>query len=846
MWGRHMKVMKKYLITLLSCLMLFQAFFGDVSSLLVKAEEASFKQSQTVDGVRITVEADPGVFPADALLKVEKAKGQQLEQVKEAIESVRDHDGIAESYTFDIKILDSEGNELQPNDKAKVKVSFALEEAKDDKLEASVYHTDDELKTSELKAEVKDSTVSVTTDSFSFYTVEFTYKEKQFVMSGGTSENLETILAAVGLTGTIEKAVVSNPELLSITEKDGVWTVESLKPFTTKEWLKVTLDGKEYEIVLTDAAQKYGGGFGNGGNDGQAFWWIDTEGVLTLRPKNAYKESGAVISKGKYTATTWPWAQYKNEITKVVFEGKLLVESGINLENMFNNYPVLTEVDAKTKIESVDGKNFFSGVANADNMFANCAKLEKVDLSGFAANESLWTMKRMFQNDPLLKTVIMNNPAFKTRKEADGGVFMQEFFKNCPALETVDFSNITISGRKARTTYSTYYDYAGFEHLFTGLTNLKTVKLTNMNPEGMKGFTSMFENCTSLTEYDPETDTGLDLTGFVPAEAVDMNSMFKNCTAIKTLDLSSFGKLSNIRNMDSLVAGCTSLENLILDNLDNSVIGPTNMRHWPGSTYEPGFSEHEIGADDFGREIFGPGAIIQATLPNLKVLSAKNSNIWMCKNSRGLPGNEYYLAANDSDVLFFTNKVTEFAADTGASVVIESKRDYVDIITDRDGNAANMPSTPDLTGDYPDKSTNINMINDLNPLGAGKLAPGVYTITSDPWTQKNVEFDKTYYQIAYIGEVPFKVEGITSDDPELVWIDTPNHTWINTRVKTDWPTEGDYVIDRTSNPIKITYENAAIDVNGKKHNVIITINKITFTNLERIQTNEGRYHDSNI
>ena len=107
----------------------------------------AFSESKSIDGVRITVEADEGVFPEGATLSVEKVTLAQEKQAEEAVESERNEDKqVAASYTYDIKALDKDGNEIQPADEngedksSPVRVSFRLEEVADSNLETNVYH----------------------------------------------------------------------------------------------------------------------------------------------------------------------------------------------------------------------------------------------------------------------------------------------------------------------------------------------------------------------------------------------------------------------------------------------------------------------------------------------------------------------------------------------------------------------------------------------------------------------------------------------------------------------------------------------------------------------------------
>lgn len=218
--------------------------------------KAAFEKSQVVDGVRVTVKADAGVFPEGATLSVAKVSGSEEQAVEAAVDEKRDDNkNKVEAYTFDIKVLDKDGNEIEPdNSKGKVKVSFTLEEVANENLETDVYHIKGEvgsLSVDELNAEeVGDTTVEATTDGFSYYTVEFTYNNLQYVMNGGQTVEISEILNTVGLSGNVETVVSSNPELFEV-NKDEEWTVTANRTFSTNETLKVKLDGVEYVIVVT-------------------------------------------------------------------------------------------------------------------------------------------------------------------------------------------------------------------------------------------------------------------------------------------------------------------------------------------------------------------------------------------------------------------------------------------------------------------------------------------------------------------------------------------------------------------------------------------------------------------
>ena len=252
-----------------------------------------FKASESVDGVRITVEADEGIFPEGAMLSVEKVTLTQEKQAEKAVESERDEDKqVAASYTYDIKVLDQDGNELQPADESKVRVSFKLDEVADENLETSVYHiTESEDETAEksdesgscdltaekLTVKTDGDTAVAETDGFSLYTVEFTYDNKQYILPGDSEMALSEILDTVGLTGKVSAVEVSDESLFSAKkcktaedgntpEKDeggnavevenGTWFVFAHQAFSTEEWMKVTIGGVVYEITVTDTGSE--------------------------------------------------------------------------------------------------------------------------------------------------------------------------------------------------------------------------------------------------------------------------------------------------------------------------------------------------------------------------------------------------------------------------------------------------------------------------------------------------------------------------------------------------------------------------------------------------------------
>ena len=217
-------------------------------------EYPAFEQSKTVNDVTVTVEAKEGVFPEGARLSVISVSSSETEKTIE--EERNDDRNVAVSYTFDIKILDEDDNELQPEDGKNVKVSFRTAEVSDPNLDVSVYHISDGTKSAkELDVDVSGQTAVAESDGFSYYTVEFTYNNLQYVLNGDESVPLTDILSKVGLVGEVTDVTVSDPGLFSASKENGRWIITAHKAFTTNEWMKVTIGDITYEIMVTDDQQ---------------------------------------------------------------------------------------------------------------------------------------------------------------------------------------------------------------------------------------------------------------------------------------------------------------------------------------------------------------------------------------------------------------------------------------------------------------------------------------------------------------------------------------------------------------------------------------------------------------
>jgi len=210
----------------------------------------AFSQNRSVNGVTVTVSAEAGAFPEDAVLSVNAVPGAQTEA---SIEEEREADtNVVSSYTFDIKILDRDGNEIQPVKGKTVNVSFSMAEAANENLDTQIYHISDDGSAEKLAITTEGQTITAETVGFSLYTVEFTYNSLQYVLPGDSSAAMSEILSEVGLSGEVSAVEISDTNLFSASNETGKWVVTAHQAFSTTEWMKVTIGGIVYEIQVTD------------------------------------------------------------------------------------------------------------------------------------------------------------------------------------------------------------------------------------------------------------------------------------------------------------------------------------------------------------------------------------------------------------------------------------------------------------------------------------------------------------------------------------------------------------------------------------------------------------------
>ena len=295
-----------------------------------EASEEAFYAEKELSGVLVTVQADSGVFPKGATLRVRKLSKVEEQKVDSTVKEklLENQENLLQSMIFDISVLNKDGEEVQPDTtKGEVKVQFSnipfLQE--DGEKQISVFHLDSvDAEAEKLAAEKikeKGSAVEVSAEHFSLFAVSLVMKENYFsdtvaVELGETIsiyKLLDYDVLRCKVTQEIDPAVVSLKH-----DADGEVAIEALHEGTAK--LLVTIkDGqveetKEYKIIVQKASLSGRAGkeieysLSGSGND------------MTLILRGRGETDAFELA---------PWEPYRNKIRRVIIgEGieKLHVE----------------------------------------------------------------------------------------------------------------------------------------------------------------------------------------------------------------------------------------------------------------------------------------------------------------------------------------------------------------------------------------------------------------------------------------------------------------------------------------------------------------------------------------
>ncbi|MDT2727209.1 BspA family leucine-rich repeat surface protein [Lactococcus formosensis] len=230
------------------------------------------------------------------------------------------------------------------------------------------------------------------------------------------------------------------------------------------------------------------------GKFGTSEWVIDNSGCLHI---------GEGTFAKSINQTDSPWHLWKEKITSIVFEGKVILNQDSSV--LFNGLKNVKTISNFTNVDT-------SEVNSMDSMFRDMSSLEELDLSNF--NTSKVTS-------------------------------MLSMFSGASSLRELDLSTFDTSKVKA------------MNYMFSDMTSITTLNVSKFKTEEVEMFDGMFRGMTSLIN--------LDLSSFNTSKAKNMYGMFKGMISLKFLNLSSFStsRLTSA-TMSSMFDGDDQLSQLVL------------------------------------------------------------------------------------------------------------------------------------------------------------------------------------------------------------------------------------------------------------------------------------------
>ena len=573
----------------------------------------------TQDGINIKVVGERGVIPDDSTLKIEKVSKEEKENVDASINAVKNNNmNTVESYTYDIKILDSNNNEIEPSEE--IQILFTNDLINNKNLDTNIYHTSAEnnnLTTEVLKGELEGETITTKTDSFSYYTIEFTYNNLTYSIEGDSEVKLSTILEQVGLEGEVESVIGSNDNLFSFEKKGNEWYVKAHQAFTSQEWMKVIIDGIEYEIVVTDATnytityQSGNDGYFEGGSTTNVVNYSISDPQSITKYSHTPNVSDTGVKNSNYASNL-----NTNDVVTIPGASTLTVDIYYNGQSVSydwlsvwaGNYPsytassnrisegyVTTEMGAPNNNNKFGGSQTGSYTVNGNSLtnMGHCTLTIdgdsvtfgfKSDGSGYGKGYGYYaivsgmgtiksitsgTYKEPLANDPeyCFKEWSINPDTITTDTIVTASY--EEYLLNQNSKGTYDGVDWKIKGDgtliigKAGEVQSyldeipkSYSEWPWYQYR-SQITEIEFAGQVNGNGSHF----GMFYGCnaTAITNINNFNTSGI----------TNMVSMFCQCSNLMTLDLTNFDT-SNVTNMNSMFYQCNSLTSLDLTSFDTS------------------------------------------------------------------------------------------------------------------------------------------------------------------------------------------------------------------------------------------------------------------------------------
>ena len=402
-------------------------------------EENVFYAEKELSGVLVTVQADSGVFPKDATLRVRKLSKVEEQKVDSAVKEKlqENQENLLQSMIFDISVLNQDGEEVQPDTaKGEVKVQFShipfLQE--DVEKQISVFHLDSVDAAAEKlaaeKIEEKESAVEVSAEHFSLFAVSLVMKENRFS---------DTVAVELGDTISLYKLLPYDDVLRCQAMKetdpaavrlkhdgDGQVAIEALHEGTAKLLITIKDDlgekKKEYRIIVQKASLS-----GRAGKEIEySLTGSGNDMTLTLRGRgetDAFKLA--------------PWEPYRNKIRRVII-GEGIEKLHVEME-AFGSMEHLETVNLPSTLKEIPDHAFYRSNNLSDVTIP--ASVRRIGEKAFYKSKGNEKKNTITNHSPVLmseKGSMQYNPAF-TSVQQTAGEEEQEVKKWNISMKNVQF-----------------------------------------------------------------------------------------------------------------------------------------------------------------------------------------------------------------------------------------------------------------------------------------------------------------------------------------------------------------------------------------------------------------------
>lgn len=245
--------------------------------------------------------------------------------------------------------------------------------------------------------------------------------------------------------------------------------------------------------------------------------------------------------------------------------GTILVDSPFykvyaneNAENMFKNLKCLDNVSL--------GELSTRYTKSIASLFEGCERMTSIDISSFDIS-SINNVGGLFSGCEKLTEIVWPNMTF-----CEDNVHIGGLFNNCKLLTDIDLH--CFAGCKVISS----------EYAFGSCTNLKSIDLSQIDYSTCRGYSGIFENCSSLTTLDVSNFgwkniedecvwpfsgcsslKSINLGDFYIPKAWRVECFFRGCSSLETIKYSRFD--INVERVAQFFYGCSSLRNIDVDNL---------------------------------------------------------------------------------------------------------------------------------------------------------------------------------------------------------------------------------------------------------------------------------------